>query len=268
MGRPAGSVRRALDVRASVAGTRRVPESGKTFFHGRDREIDRLVRLVRDEPLVLLHGESGLGKTSLLQAGLFRAYARSTSCPCWCAWTSPRRPARWPSRCAIDLGRSWTQRRWRDRARSRASDSGGPAHRSDGWLWSPRQTPLLPVVVLDQFEELFTLGGGLTAPEVRDFVDELAEVVLDRVPRRDVERLDAFDRARPGLKVVLSFREEFLAHVEGCSRSSGRRCRLACGSPPSTRRWRSDPCSAPAARSWVPRWPRDRARRIRRTRHG
>ena len=48
----------------------------------------------------------------------------------------------------------------------------------------------------------------------RDFVDELAEVVLDRVPARDVERLDDFDRSRPGVKVVLSFREEFLAHVE------------------------------------------------------
>jgi hypothetical protein len=55
------------------------------------------------------------------------------------------------------------------------------SHRPDGWLWSPRQTPVLPVVVLDQFEEIFTLGQADDAGRLR-FVDGMAEVVLDRVP--------------------------------------------------------------------------------------
>ena len=48
-------------------------ERDRTFFHGRDAEAAELLRLVRREPLTVLFGRSGLGKTSLLKAGLFPA---------------------------------------------------------------------------------------------------------------------------------------------------------------------------------------------------
>src|SRR5262245_65450343 len=48
-------------------------ESDSEFFAGRGDEIDELLRLVRRDTLTLLYGVSGLGKTSLLQAGLFPA---------------------------------------------------------------------------------------------------------------------------------------------------------------------------------------------------
>src|SRR5258705_3089767 len=48
-------------------------ESDREFFAGRGEEIDELLRLVRRDTLTLLYGVSGLGKTSLLQAGLFPA---------------------------------------------------------------------------------------------------------------------------------------------------------------------------------------------------
>src|SRR5262245_64001462 len=41
------------------------------FFFGRDRARDALTRLVLQGRLVLLYGRSGLGKTSLLRAGVF-----------------------------------------------------------------------------------------------------------------------------------------------------------------------------------------------------
>src|SRR5262245_52624346 len=46
-------------------------EASAHFFHGRDGEAIELLRLVRLAPLTALYGKSGLGKTSLLQAGLF-----------------------------------------------------------------------------------------------------------------------------------------------------------------------------------------------------
>ena len=48
-------------------------EDDRAFFAGRGEEIDELLRLVRRDTLTLLYGVSGLGKTSLLQAGLFPA---------------------------------------------------------------------------------------------------------------------------------------------------------------------------------------------------
>src|SRR5580700_10896986 len=52
-------------------GLRSFDEGSKAFFFGRHLETDALLRLVRRETLTLFYGRSGLGKTSLLQAGLF-----------------------------------------------------------------------------------------------------------------------------------------------------------------------------------------------------
>src|SRR4051794_4682146 len=41
------------------------------YFHGREAEVEELLRRVRQKVLTVLFGESGLGKSSLLKAGLF-----------------------------------------------------------------------------------------------------------------------------------------------------------------------------------------------------
>jgi hypothetical protein len=46
-------------------------EANRRFFFGRGLELDDLFRRVRRETLTVLYAQSGLGKTSLLQAGLF-----------------------------------------------------------------------------------------------------------------------------------------------------------------------------------------------------
>jgi len=46
-------------------------EGAQHFFSGRDAESAELLRLVSQAPLTVLFGKSGLGKTSLLEAGLF-----------------------------------------------------------------------------------------------------------------------------------------------------------------------------------------------------
>src|SRR5262249_38807500 len=46
-------------------------EASRDFFHGRGREAEELLRLIRLAPLTALYSKSGLGKSSLLQAGLF-----------------------------------------------------------------------------------------------------------------------------------------------------------------------------------------------------
>ena len=46
-------------------------ESSREFFFGREKETEELVRLIRRNTLTVLFGQSGLGKSSLLQAGAF-----------------------------------------------------------------------------------------------------------------------------------------------------------------------------------------------------
>ena len=46
-------------------------EASRDFFNGRSEEAAELLKLIRLAPLTVLYGKSGLGKSSLLQAGLF-----------------------------------------------------------------------------------------------------------------------------------------------------------------------------------------------------
>jgi predicted GTPase len=60
-----------LDTENPWPGLASFEESAHAFFFGRNEETSKLLRHVLDTPVTVLYGRSGLGKTSLLQAGLF-----------------------------------------------------------------------------------------------------------------------------------------------------------------------------------------------------
>lgn len=203
-----------LDAEHPWPGLESYPESGRAFFHGRDDEIVRLLGLVDAHPLVLLYGESGLGKTSLLQAGVFPRLRERHVLPVLVRLDHAAGATSLPTQVMLALASALD---------AAAIDGPRPTegerlweyfHRTETLLWSPAQELVTPLIVFDQFEELLTLGGGIRQPAVRDFVDEVGELVLDRPPARVASRLEAFDRSRPGPHVLFSFREEFLAEVE------------------------------------------------------
>ncbi|MFM7862982.1 MAG: hypothetical protein ACKPHU_02130, partial [Planctomycetaceae bacterium] len=51
-------------------GLRSFTEDVSQYFFGRDKEIPDLADRIRQRPLTILYGQSGLGKTSLLNAGV------------------------------------------------------------------------------------------------------------------------------------------------------------------------------------------------------
>ena len=68
-------------------------EEHQEFFYGRDQAIQSLLRLVRRDVLTVLFGVSGLGKTSLLQAGLFPLLRQQQMLPVWIRLSfSPQAP--------------------------------------------------------------------------------------------------------------------------------------------------------------------------------
>ena len=56
-------------------------EDTRAYFHGRDDEAGELARRVQRKLLTVLFGQSGLGKTSLLRAGLVPRLRGSGFCP-------------------------------------------------------------------------------------------------------------------------------------------------------------------------------------------
>src|SRR5512132_4283301 len=62
---------RAVDAQNPWPGLSAFTEEQQAYFFGRDEEAGEVLRRVKRKSLTVLFGMSGLGKTSLLQAGVF-----------------------------------------------------------------------------------------------------------------------------------------------------------------------------------------------------
>ena len=196
-------------------------ENAHAFFFGRDREAESLLSHVLDAPVTVLYGSSGLGKTSLLRAGLFPLLRDRHFLPVYARFelTPDAAP---PTR---QLHQSV-----HDSIRADVPDAMLPLdeeslweylHRTDFELWSAQNYPLTPVIVLDQFEELFTLGERV--PDlVRGFRNDLGDLAENRIPADLAARIEddaavaeQFHLRSRNYKLLISLREDFLPELEG-----------------------------------------------------
>jgi len=198
-------------------------EADRPFFRGRADETAELLRLVRREPLTVLFGRSGLGKTSLLKAGLFPALRSEELLPVYVRLehaiaAPPLRDQVWQALAAA-CGNETTQ----TSKPLPAEELWTYFHRRDAEFWSQLNRPVLPVIVFDQFEEIFTLGefGESLAQRSAEFLAELADLVENRPPasvkkllEQDPSAASKYEFRRATVKLVLSFREDFLAEIE------------------------------------------------------
>ena len=199
-------------------------ETDRAYFRGRAAESGELLRLVRREPLTVLFGRSGLGKTSLLRAGLFPLLRGEDCLPVYLRLDlAAGAPA---PRAQILHGLQAACEAERVQPAQAAGDESlwSFFHRRDAELWSERNRPVTPVIVCDQFEEIFTLGQETETARDRSaaFLAELGDLVENRPPEAVRQALEAeptaarrFDFKRSTVKLVLSFREDFLAEMEG-----------------------------------------------------
>ena len=132
-------------------------EQDAEIFFGRRQITETLHELVRVEPLVVVEGGSGTGKSSLVQAGLLPRLRKEQSASGACEWRilPPMRPGSSPLRKLAHL----MQQEFSIEAGPGAD--GEPvcawcAGAVDQWLREHPSTKLL--LVLDQFEELITYG--------------------------------------------------------------------------------------------------------------
>jgi hypothetical protein len=206
-------------------------EGDRSFFAGRGDEIEDLLRLVRRDTLTLLYGVSGLGKTSLIQAGLFPALREEhmLPVPIRLDYLEGARPL---SQQIIDgivmaavAGRVEAPP---PRPNPPLPGTGSTVasetlweyfHREGNHFWSARNDVVTPFLVFDQFEEFFTLGRETPAraAQANAFIMEFADLVENRPPaafRDDPALTKGFNFKAAPLKVLFAMREDYLADLD------------------------------------------------------
>ena len=192
---------------SSTAGTRKPP-------------ID-LLRLVNDAPLTILFGGSGLGKTSLLRAALVPNLRQHNKLPVYIRLDPRDQRAPLVEQIASAFRAEIAARGVDAKPFPQGQLLWECLHRTDFELWSESNQLLTPVFILDQFEEMFTLGRE-NAEAVWAFREDLADLAENRVPaslarqfEHAVADVPALELAARRFKLLLSFREDFLVDIGG-----------------------------------------------------
>jgi WD40 repeat protein len=207
-----------LDSENPWPGLEAYEESASKFFFGRDPEANELLRLILLAPLTVVYSKSGLGKTSLLQAGLFPLL---------------RAKQYLPVRMRLDFSQGLkdpplteVKRRLTEALSSVRAEYPPPdndetlweyLHRRDAEFWSEDNYPLTPVLVFDQFEELFSRTGG-NLDLIKQVFNSLADLIENRIPPELVsqgarQRRSRLDLLSQRYRIVLCFREDFLPEI-------------------------------------------------------
>ena len=199
-------------------------EGTRRYFYGREEEVGELARRVQRKLLTVLFGQSGLGKTSILRAGIVPRLRDQGYCPVYVRIDyGPDAPAP-----AQQIRQAIAQ------ATAGAGNTASAAPLDDESLWEflhqrddvvtdADGKALIPLLIFDQFEEIFTLAQGDAGGRERAarFVEGLAELVENR-PSRELEArleeddaaIERFDFARSDYRILITLREDYLAHLE------------------------------------------------------
>ncbi len=215
-----------VDERNPWLGLASFTEETRAFFFGRDAEIAELARRVQRKLLTVLFGQSGLGKTSILRAGLVPRLRAQGYCPVYVridyarGTPEPAEQIKEAIRLTAQASGNWTQ--------AGVAVAGESLweflHHRDDVLRAAGGERLIPLLIFDQFEEIFTLAQSDEFGRARAarFVEELADLVENRPPKalqakfdEDENAAGQFDFARSDYRVLIALREDYLAPLEG-----------------------------------------------------
>ncbi len=216
----------AIDPQHPWLGLASFTEETRAYFHGREEEVAELARRVQRKLLTVLFGQSGLGKTSILRAGIVPRLRPEGYCPVYVRIDySPESPP--PSDQikqaifrATQASGSWTQ----PGSAVEGESLWEFLHHRDDVLRDAAGKPLIPLLIFDQFEEIFTLAQADDAGRKRaaQFIEDLADLVENRPPKGLEVRLESddtvaerFDFSRADYRILIALREDYLAHLEG-----------------------------------------------------
>ena len=202
---------------SSFLGLQSYTEAQSNLFFGRDAETNTLTSLVELNTLTIVFGRSGTGKTSLLNAGVFPKLRKS-----FCL------PFRIRLEFNVNSPDLVTQIK---KVLKEEIDKYGfkvESYPTNETLWEyfhkePLWKTVTPIIVFDQFEEIFTLAKSnprFASIELPLFWEELSNLIENNIPEKLKEKFlnqkekVEFNYKKQKAKIVFSFREEYLPEFE------------------------------------------------------
>jgi tetratricopeptide (TPR) repeat protein len=193
--------------RSRYPGTRPFRDSAedRARFFGRAQEGEQLYLRVLSVPVVLHFGKSGLGKTSLLQAWLSPRLREKAFLPVMVRLNVPTETV------TLAVARALRQACEAEGLEYVGGETQG--------LWELLSTTIVwrddllltPVLVFDQFEEVFTIRDAGCRAEI---AAELGAITSGVAPDRVRTAGAAAASARPNVKIVISVREDYLGELD------------------------------------------------------
>lgn len=163
------------------------------FFFGRETLTQQLIEAVREESFLAVVGASGSGKSSVVQAGLMAQLQQGQHIPDsdqW--WVQSLRPGAKPVQALVErLIESGTAK---EQQYQRLQLEGMLYQGTEGFVYWLRSQPQSTIVlVIDQFEELFTLASSEDRQQFLDLI------------------FGAIDHAGDRFKLIITLRSDFIA---------------------------------------------------------
>ncbi len=183
-------------------------EYDRLLFFGREREKQALFHLVMSEKLSVLFAKSGIGKTSLIHAGLNQMFREKGFIPLVIRFHADYAdPFQAVYKTIEDVAK-------RQQTEYIAGKQGSFwEYFKTVEFWTADDVLLSPVVIFDQFEEFF----AFYSPENRKaFIRELADVVRNRIPAKlcQAESTFPYSETPPDVKILIAIREDYLGLLE------------------------------------------------------
>ncbi len=211
-----------LDEQNPWPGLAAYDETDARFFNGRIAEVDELFRLIGLSPLVAFYGKSGLGKTSLLQAGLMPKLRAAHFLPVLIRIDYSATAGSAMEQIALCLFAELAGVGAEYASRASGESLWCYLHRRDLEFWSGDNHPLVPVFVLDQFEELYSQGGrdpkrqAVIKLELASLFENLEPPELAPITERSSR--SGLNTTAHRYRTLISFREDYLPEFKQWAR--------------------------------------------------
>jgi hypothetical protein len=217
----------AANLQRRYPGLKPFDRSQSAVFYGRREDVVRLSNLILQQRLVVLFSKSGIGKTSILQAGVAPILEQHGYAPLFVRLDKTEAPL------TETVGELLSKN---DFVGGRNTTGERPGEGQTLWEQAKRiefdldGLPAIPVLIFDQFEEVFTLGHSENSR--RRFLAQLADLANGAMP--DAIRANLLERfqkgdtsltaeimrwweSQPELRVVISIRSDFLHLLDDIS---------------------------------------------------